>query len=174
MKWNSPAPPKRKAFTFCLLLFSMASIFILSGCHCDKKVAVIKPWVDIRVQFKPGTTSETEDSVIGLLEKMLKDTINIMRQEKYPDFSPAFVVQKFPYMKHSGEVVELLAIQKGIFASSDTSVNNPPICLCKTKCQVCLNAQSYVTPNGPVQSILIIDDSKEPPLETNQFIKENN
>ncbi len=146
----------------CLIVFFVLSV-ILFSCKNAKDnsnintvtAPVITPedWINIDIKFKANTTSTSRSFSIGAIEKVLTDTLDIMRSGKYSYYKPYFIVQKNPY-KDSLRYFLSVGHGKYLDASADSLPPNPN-CTCANGCKICPRLTYYVAHpgTGPLDSL---------------------
>jgi hypothetical protein len=147
---------------FCCIIIFLFGIF-QSGCNSPHSNSISDTkefsddWITLDVKFKPYTNGEVRDISVRALEQLLVDSIKVMREGLYPNFSPSFKVSKDLF----GDTLEyFLGVGKPLpmpppintsgqnyntVATSDTISN--PKCYCRNNCGVCLMMNSIA--NNP-------------------------
>ncbi len=92
---------------------------------------VSNDWVTMKIKFKPGTTSEMRYASIRAIEKLLVDSVKALRDGKYPNYSPTFMMLGQPF----GDSLQLDYKVYTMSASIDTIDN--PNCRCIYQCGIC-------------------------------------
>jgi hypothetical protein len=107
-------------------------------------------WVDVLIKFNPNTTAEMRDMSIRAIEKLILDSVKVMRKGNFPNFSPTFMVS-------NNQIVEPLTYGFKAVATASTA---PPIkdtaCTCARNCGVCVMLQNFLhsSPTGPISGVL--------------------
>jgi len=145
----------------CLIVFFALAVILFSCNNANDNpnantaaASVIAPqdWISIDIKFKANTTGPSRDASIRVIEKVLTDTLDIMRNGKYSYYKPFFTVQKNPYQD---TLKYFLSVGHGKYpdVSADSLPPNPS-CTCANGCKICPRLKNYVSypGTGPLDS----------------------
>jgi len=128
-------------------------------------------WITIDIKFKANTDGEMRDMTIRAIEKLLVDSLKVLRSGRYPNYSPSIKIAKSPfndtldYLLSVGNISPLLPPARPIPSTStrrtleakDTISN--PTCRCVDNCGICetlMNSTGDTTPINPYRNISTI------------------
>jgi hypothetical protein len=120
-------------------------------------------WITLDVNFKPNTNGEMRDESIRTIEKLLVDSVTVLRAGKYPNYYPYIKIDKgvfydtLHYLLRIGDFPSgppLMSPSNSVPAPDTT---NSPKCRCGVNCGVCRQLRGLIgdssSTNSPYRNI---------------------
>src|SRR5262245_39285249 len=86
---------------FLVLGVSFAIVNTQIGCNSRVSDSVAKldtikvqNWITLDVKFKPNTNGEMRDKSLRAIEKILVDSLKVLRAGNFPDYSPEMTISR--------------------------------------------------------------------------------
>jgi hypothetical protein len=120
-------------------------------------------WIALDINFKPNTNAEMRDESVRTIEKLLIDSVTVLRAGKYPDYYPYIKIDRGIFYDTLHYLLRLGNFPSGppltpppnSLSASDTT--NNPKCKCNVNCGVCQQLRGLIgdssSTNSPYRNI---------------------
>jgi hypothetical protein len=123
-------------------------------------------WITLDIKFKSSTNGEMRDKSIRTIEKLLVDSVAVLRADKYPNYDPYIKIDKgvfydtLHYLLRIGNFPSGPPLTSPATPVSVSDTANNPKCRCNVNCGVCRQLRSLIGDssliNSPYRNILSI------------------
>jgi len=120
-------------------------------------------WISLDIKFKPNTNGEMRDESIRTIEKLLVDSVTVLRAGKYPNYYPYIKIDKgvfydtLHYLLRIGNFPSGPPLTSPPNTVSAPDTTNNPKCKCKVNCGVCQQLRDLIgdssSTNSPYRNI---------------------
>jgi hypothetical protein len=167
MQKNLILPANSSSMLFGMVLYFLIACSQTSCTHHDKEKAPVRNWITLNIKFKANATAEGRGMTILTIEKLLIDSLKVLRAGTYSNYFPVISVSTVPFGdtlqydinvgpgENSVMIQSLAVFPGGTIANDSTS---KPVCSCTlNNCGVCeimkRNVASPPTGNPEYQNI---------------------